>query len=281
AHHRLHAGPRVLRVPGRSGGRDLALPPPAEGGAAREPEPQPAPAAGWALDLEARHGPPMAGERRARGDARLAQHPRGPGRGRLVPPVPGARIARWQERRAVGPGRRGGGAAHPRQPPPHRRQRGAPGRRRQPGVDRRPRQRLPGRDRLVEERSRAMSDSNIIPGRPPGYPVSFDVQRQLTDRNRATTAFRLILAVPQLIIVGGGAFALRRYGTGAGIGGGGLSSAATAMTIVAWFGIVFASRHPRGLWDFAAYYMRWRVRVGAYVALFRDDYPPFGDEPYP
>ena len=126
-----------------------------------------------------------------------------------------------------------------------------------------------------------MSDSNIIPGRPPGYPVSFDVQRQLTGRNRATTAFRLILAVPQLIIVGGGAFALRRYGTGAGIGGGGLSSAATAMTIVAWFGIVFASRHPRGLWDFAAYYMRWRVRVGAYVALFRDDYPPFGDEPYP
>jgi hypothetical protein len=126
-----------------------------------------------------------------------------------------------------------------------------------------------------------MSNSNIIPGRPPsGYPVSFDVERQLTDRNRATTAFRLILAVPQLIILGGGTLAFRRFGTGAGIGGGGLSSAATAMAFVAWFGIVFASRHPRGLWDFAAYYMRWRVRVGAYLALFRDDYPPFGDDPY-
>ena len=27
--------------------------------------------------------------------------------------------------------------------------------------------------------------------------------------------------------------------------------------------------------------MRWRIRVGAYLALFRDDYPPFGDDPYP
>jgi hypothetical protein len=116
---------------------------------------------------------------------------------------------------------------------------------------------------------------------PPSYPVVFDVEPQLTDRNRLTTAFRLILAVPQLIIVGGLSLAARRYGSGAGIGGGGLSSAATAMAIVAWFGIVFASRHPQGLWDFAAYYMRWRVRVGAYIALFRDDYPPFGDEPYP
>jgi hypothetical protein len=124
--------------------------------------------------------------------------------------------------------------------------------------------------------------ADIVPEGPPStYPVAFDVERQFTERNRVTTLFRIILAVPQLLIVGGGAFAIRRYGgNGGGIGGGGLSSAATAMAIVAWFGIVFASRHPRGLWDFSAYYMRWRVRVGAYLALFRDEYPPFGDEPY-
>jgi len=111
--------------------------------------------------------------------------------------------------------------------------------------------------------------------------VAFDVERQFTDRNRVTTLFRLILAIPQLLIVGGGTFAVQRYGGGASLGGGGLSSAAVGMAIVTWFAIIFASRHPRGLWDFSSYYMRWRVRVGAYMALFRDDYPPFGDEPYP
>ncbi|MBV8981334.1 MAG: DUF4389 domain-containing protein [Acidimicrobiia bacterium] len=124
--------------------------------------------------------------------------------------------------------------------------------------------------------------ADIVPGTPPPtYSIAFDVDRQLTDRNRVTTLFRLILAVPQLLIVGGGIFAFQRYGNGGGIGGGGLSSAAGVIALVTWFAIIFASRHPRGLWDFGTYYMRWRVRVGAYMALFRDDYPPFGDEPYP
>ena len=124
--------------------------------------------------------------------------------------------------------------------------------------------------------------ADIVPSGPAAtYPIAFDVDRQLTDRNRVTTLFRIILGVPQLLIIGGGAFAFNRYGSGGSIGGGGLSSAATAMAIVTWFAIVFVSRHPRGLWDFSTYYIRWRVRVGAYMALFRDDYPPFGDEPYP
>ena len=35
------------------------------------------------------------------------------------------------------------------------------------------------------------------------YPVSITVEPQLADRNRLTTAFRLILAIPHLILVGG------------------------------------------------------------------------------
>ena len=31
----------------------------------------------------------------------------------------------------------------------------------------------------------------------------------------------------------------------------------------------------------AAFYLRWRVRAVAYTALLRDEYPPFGDGPYP
>jgi hypothetical protein len=38
------------------------------------------------------------------------------------------------------------------------------------------------------------------------------------------------------------------------------------------------SRVRRGL---AAMYLRWRVRAVAYTALLRDEYPPFGDAPYP
>lgn len=112
-----------------------------------------------------------------------------------------------------------------------------------------------------------------------GYPVAFDVEPQLTGRNRLTTAFRLILAIPQLLIVGG------FVGVGFGIvwlrAAGALGAAAFTMAVIAWFAVVFTGEHPRGLWDFAAFYMRWLVRVSAYVALFRDDYPPFGDEPYP
>ena len=53
------------------------------------------------------------------------------------------------------------------------------------------------------------------------------------------------------------------------------------MAFISWFAVVFRGEEPRGLWDFITYYMRWWVRVAAYAALLRDDYPPFGDEPYP
>src|SRR5262249_55045110 len=39
--------------------------------------------------------------------------------------------------------------------------------------------------------------------------------------------------------------------------------------------------YPVGLRDLAILYLRWRVRASAYTALLRDEYPPFGDRPYP
>jgi hypothetical protein len=108
-------------------------------------------------------------------------------------------------------------------------------------------------------------------GQVPGYPVEFDVQPKLTDRNRLTTGFRLILGIPQFIIVG----AFNYYGASA------LAGAASAMAFISWFAVLFTGKQPRGLWDFTTYYMRWWARVTAYAALLRDDYPPFADEPYP
>lgn len=52
-------------------------------------------------------------------------------------------------------------------------------------------------------------------------------------------------------------------------------------TFIAWFAILITGNYPRGMWDFAMMVMRWVARINAYVYLQRDEYPPFGDSPYP
>jgi hypothetical protein len=111
---------------------------------------------------------------------------------------------------------------------------------------------------------------------PPAYPVSFGVDPQLSGRNRLTTGFRIILAFPHLVLVGGAGIGL---GWGSSTGGV-VGTAAWVMAVFAWFAIVFAARHPRGFWDFGAFYLRWRARAVPYLMLLRDEYPPFEDAPY-
>jgi len=109
------------------------------------------------------------------------------------------------------------------------------------------------------------------------YTVSFEVERQTTGRNRLTTAFRFILAIPQVLIVGSPG----SVGLGANSGTGAFGALISAISVVAWFAIVFTGRYPRGLWNLARMYMGWRANVMAYAALLRDEYPPFGEGPYP
>lgn len=121
------------------------------------------------------------------------------------------------------------------------------------------------------------------------HPVDVSVLPELTERNRLTCAFRPILAIPHLLLVGGPiAFALTFVwdpdgdtSTGWGAGGGVLGAVAAVVAVLAWFAIVFTGRSPAGLWNLAAFYVRWRVRAVAYLALLRDEYPPFGDADYP
>jgi hypothetical protein len=107
------------------------------------------------------------------------------------------------------------------------------------------------------------------------YPVTVVVEPQLRHRNRLTVGLRLILAIPHAILVGP-IFGARRAG-GAGL----LSGAAYVMAIVSWFTILINGEHIKGIRDFSLYYLRWRTRAMAYMALFVDPYPPFGDGPYP
>ena len=116
------------------------------------------------------------------------------------------------------------------------------------------------------------------------YPVTVTVTPALTNRNRMTTAFRAILAIPHVILVGGVGIGASTRGDGqsAFAGESGLMGAvAVVLAIVAWFTILFAGTHIAGIRQFTAYYLRWRTRALAYLMLLEDAYPPFGDAPYP
>lgn len=120
------------------------------------------------------------------------------------------------------------------------------------------------------------------------YPVSIEVPAALEARNRLTVAFRFFLAIPHAILVGAPlAFVGLNWSNEHGVtwgwssGGGLLGIVACFAALFAWFAIVITGRHPRGLWDLATYYLSWRVRASAYIALLRDEYPPFGEGDYP
>ena len=121
------------------------------------------------------------------------------------------------------------------------------------------------------------------------HPVRVHVEPMLDGRNRLTTAFRVLLAIPHLVLVGGPiAVAMTWSQAPDGVvnrtwvaDGGLLGAVAVACTIIAWFAIVFTGTTPEGLRKLCAFYLRWRLRASAYVALLRDEYPPFGDAAFP
>ena len=129
--------------------------------------------------------------------------------------------------------------------------------------------------------------TGVHPEPAPPFPVAVHVDPQIADRNRLTVGFRFILAIPHLILVGGPLAATFSWSWSSegdwrlGTGGGLLGAVVFVVTVIAWFAILFTGQYPQGLWNLAAFYLRWRVRAVAYSALFRDDYPPFGDGPYP
>ncbi len=92
-----------------------------------------------------------------------------------------------------------------------------------------------------------------------GYPVTFAVD-YLEHRNRLTTFFRLLLAIPIMIW-------LAFYGL-----------VAFVALVIAWFTLVITARYPAGLYDFVAGYVRLLTFANAYVALLCDSYPPFVGE---
>ncbi len=78
------------------------------------------------------------------------------------------------------------------------------------------------------------------------------------DRSRITVIFRLVLAVPHLVVVG-------LWGIAAG-----------AVSIILWLALLVDGTAPRTLQSFVVSYLRYSVQVSAYVYLAAGPYPPFG-----
>ena len=101
----------------------------------------------------------------------------------------------------------------------------------------------------------AFDGSFADPGDDPRLRV--DVVPAIEGRNRLTIFFRLIMLIPQLIVL---IF---------------VSIAAWFVMIIGFFAVIILGRWPTGLNDFLIGFLRWTTRVNAYCYLLTDEYPPF------
>jgi hypothetical protein len=94
-------------------------------------------------------------------------------------------------------------------------------------------------------------------GRPGSYPVDVEIddrQRQ----NRWVTGFRLLLAIPGLVIVSA------------------LTTAASVAAFFSWFHGLFRAQVPRGLRNLGAFELRYSAQLYGYILLLTDRYPYSG-----
>jgi Domain of unknown function (DUF4389) len=94
----------------------------------------------------------------------------------------------------------------------------------------------------------------------PAYPVRMQFAGPLAQYSRLKTLFRIILAIPVVIL---------RYVMGILLEIGG---------IAAWFVILITGKMPRGLFDLMVLANSYTARSDAYIGLLTETYPPFQDE---
>ena len=121
----------------------------------------------------------------------------------------------------------------------------------------------------------------------PPYPVEFSVDYPDRPLDRLTTAFRLIVAIPILVVLalvsgGGGWGYAGRNGGSAGFAAGGLLFAAPLLLIL------FRQKYPRWWFNWNLELLRFSNRVAVYLALMDDRYPSTDEQqavrleiPYP
>jgi hypothetical protein len=105
----------------------------------------------------------------------------------------------------------------------------------------------------------------------------FHVEEPPAPRLRLGALARPILIIPQALLVGG------PFGGGwAGVyRAGALGLLAVTIALFDWVAILVAGHPIAGLQELKHLYLRCRARLLAYGGFLRDEYPPFGDGPYP
>jgi hypothetical protein len=105
------------------------------------------------------------------------------------------------------------------------------------------------------------------------YPVQFSVEYPNRNLDRATTAFRILVAIPILIVLaaieGGGGWGGANGGNGAWIAAGGGGTLFFPVLLM----IVFRQKYPRWWYDWNLELLRLENRVFVYLGLMDDRYP--------
>ena len=111
----------------------------------------------------------------------------------------------------------------------------------------------------------------------PAYqPIQFSVDYPGRDLNRLTTFFRLLVALPILIVLGAVSGQSWQWSQDQG------TTAAAAAGGLLFFGpllmILFRQKYPRWWFDFNLQLTRFSTRVSSYLALMSDRYPSTDEE---
>jgi Domain of unknown function (DUF4389) len=118
------------------------------------------------------------------------------------------------------------------------------------------------------------------------YPVEYSVDYPERSLDRLTTAFRLIVAIPILVVLGtvsGGGWDYSRNGRG-----GTLAAAGGLLFLAPLLLILFRQKYPRWWFNWNLELLRFSNRVAVYLALMNDRYPSTDEQqavhleiPYP
>jgi hypothetical protein len=94
----------------------------------------------------------------------------------------------------------------------------------------------------------------------PGYPVDLRVDGP-TDQGRLSVGFRLVLAIPALILAGV------------------FRAVNEAVAFLGWFYALITGRMNRGMRDLSAWLMRYEIQTYAYLLLLTNRYPSLSGAP--
>jgi len=121
---------------------------------------------------------------------------------------------------------------------------------------------------------------------PETYPIQFDVDYPDRPLNRLTSAFRILTAIPIVLVltaIGGVTVATTGADTTTVV-----ASGSGLLFLPPLLMIVFRGKYPRWWYDFNVELLRFHNRVGVYVALMDDRYPSTDEDqsvrldvPYP